>query len=69
MLSIGSCDDLIQLGGFDLQNRAPPHEFDQIALCLALLWTDCLHVNVGGHFQTRMAQQFLYNLGILAVRV
>jgi hypothetical protein len=30
---------LIQLGGFDLQNRAPPHQFDQIALCLVLLWT------------------------------
>jgi PAS fold len=30
---------------------------------------DRLHVNVGRDFQTCMAQQFLYDLGILAVRV
>ena len=41
---------MIHLGRLDLQNRALPHQFDQIALCLALLWTDCLHVNVGRDF-------------------
>ena len=53
---------MIHLGRFDLQNRALPHPLYQIALRLALLWTDCLHVNVGRDFQTRMAQQFLYDL-------
>ena len=50
------------LGRLDFQNRAFPNQSDQIPLRLALLRTDCLHVNVGRDFETRMAQQFLHNL-------
>src|SRR5229473_988069 len=49
--------------------RSPPYQFDQIALCLAFLRTDCLHVNVGRDSQTRVAKQLLYDLRIFSVRV
>jgi len=60
---------LIHSGGLDIRNGAPPYQFDQIALCLALLRTDCLHVNVGRDSQTHVAKQLLYDLRIFSVRV
>jgi hypothetical protein len=52
-----------RMGGLEFRDGAPPYQFDQIALCLAFLRTDCLHVNVGRDSQTRVAQQLMCNFG------
>ena len=53
-------DPLSQLG---FRRQAFPNQFDQIALCLALLGADCLHVNVGRNSQAGVTQKLLNNFG------
>ena len=42
---------------------------DQLALGLALLRTDCLHVYVGRHLQTGVTKQLLHDLRVFPVRI